>query len=125
MFASLPQRSVLRIAGRVRSVSADAMIDSRSGMTDHLARIQVDDDQLAQAAPGVELTPGMPAEVFITTTRTDAPAVTSPADQPGLRALLREKLTSAGKPLRLKPGLRHRGSRMPLRRADFHDRDRR
>jgi hypothetical protein len=61
MFASLPQRSVLRIAGRVRSVSADAMIDSRSGMTDHLARIQVDDDQLAQAAPGVELTPGMPA----------------------------------------------------------------
>jgi hypothetical protein len=58
MFASLPQRSVLRIAGRVRSVSADAMIDSRSGMTDHLARIQVDDDQLAQAAPGVELTPG-------------------------------------------------------------------
>ena len=68
MFPSLPQRSVLRIAGRVRSVSADAMIDDRSGMTYYLARIQVDRDQLAQAAPGVQLTPGMPAEVFITTT---------------------------------------------------------
>ena len=68
MFPSLPQRSVLRIAGRVRSVSADAMVDDQSGMTYYLARIQVDRDQLAQAAPGVELTPGMPAEVFITTT---------------------------------------------------------
>jgi HlyD family secretion protein len=68
MFPLPPQRSVLRIAGRVRSTSADAMIDSQSGMTNYLARVQVDGDQLAQAAPSVELTPGMRAEVFITTT---------------------------------------------------------
>jgi HlyD family type I secretion membrane fusion protein len=68
MFPSLPRRTVPRIAGQVRSVSADALIEERSGMTYYLAKVQVDRDQLAEATPGVELTPGMPAEVFIATT---------------------------------------------------------
>jgi HlyD family secretion protein len=68
MFPSLPQRTVPRIGGRVRSVSADALIEERSGMSYYLAKVQVDRDQLAEAAPGLELTPGMPAEVFIATT---------------------------------------------------------
>jgi HlyD family secretion protein len=67
MFPSLPQRTLLRIAGQVRSVSADALTEQRSGTTYYLATIQVDRDQLAEAAPGVDLTPGMPAEVFIAT----------------------------------------------------------
>jgi HlyD family secretion protein len=68
MFPSLPQRTVPRIGGRVRSVSADALIEERSGTSYYLAKVQVDRDQLAEAAPGLELTPGMPAEVFIATT---------------------------------------------------------
>jgi HlyD family secretion protein len=68
MFPSLPQRRVPRIAGRVRSVSADALIEERSGIAYYLAKVKIDRDQLAEAAPGIELTPGMPAEVFIATT---------------------------------------------------------
>jgi HlyD family secretion protein len=68
MFPTLPQRTVPRIAGRVRSVSADALIEERSGMAYYLAKVQVDRDQFVEAAPGVQLTPGMPAEVFIATT---------------------------------------------------------
>jgi HlyD family secretion protein len=67
MFPSLPQRGLPQIAGRVRSVSADALTEQRSGTTYYLAAIRVDRDQLAKAAPGVQLTPGMPAEVFIAT----------------------------------------------------------
>jgi HlyD family type I secretion membrane fusion protein len=68
MFPSLPQRQLLRIAGRVESVSADALIDEETGETHYQAKVTVDRGDLAQAAPGVELTPGMPAEVFIATT---------------------------------------------------------
>jgi HlyD family secretion protein len=68
MFPSLPQRQLLRIAGEVESVSADALTDEESGETYYRAKVTVDRDHLALAAPGVELTPGMPAEVFIATT---------------------------------------------------------
>ena len=68
MFPSLPQRQLLRIAGLVESISADALTDERTGQTYYRAKVTVDRGDLAQAAPGVELTPGMPAEVFIATT---------------------------------------------------------
>jgi HlyD family type I secretion membrane fusion protein len=68
MFPSLPQRQLLRIAGVVESVSADALTDEDGGQTYYRAKVTVDRDDLARAAPGVELTPGMPAEVFIATT---------------------------------------------------------
>jgi HlyD family secretion protein len=68
MFPSLPQRQLLRIAGMVESVSADALTDEHSGETYYRAKVTVDRDDLALAAPGVELTPGMPAEAFIATT---------------------------------------------------------
>jgi HlyD family secretion protein len=64
----LPQRQLLRIAGVVESVSADALTDEDSRETYYRAKVTVDRGDLAQAAPGVELTPGMPAEVFIATT---------------------------------------------------------
>jgi HlyD family secretion protein len=68
MFPSLPQRQLLRIAGIVESVSADALTDEQSGETYYRAKVTVDRGHLALAAPGVELIPGMPAEVFIATT---------------------------------------------------------
>jgi HlyD family secretion protein len=68
MFPSLPQRQLLRIAGEVESVSADALTDEHSGETYYRAKVTVDRGDLALAPPGVELVPGMPAEVFIATT---------------------------------------------------------
>ena len=58
----------MRIAGLVESVSADALTDEATGETYYQAKVTVDRGDLARAAPGVELTPGMPAEVFIATT---------------------------------------------------------
>ena len=37
-------------------------------MSYYLAKVEVDRGQFVEAAPGVQLTPGMPAEVFIATT---------------------------------------------------------
>jgi HlyD family secretion protein len=68
MFPSLPQRQLLRIAGVVESVSADALTDEETGETYYQTKVRVDRGDLARAAPGVELTPGIPAEVFIATT---------------------------------------------------------
>ncbi len=68
MFPSLPQRRLLRIDGLVESVSADALTDEHTGQAFYRAKVRVDRGDLARAAPGLELTPGMPAEVFIATT---------------------------------------------------------
>ena len=67
VFPSYPQRHLLRIDGRVTHVSADALEDERSGEPYYLAKIEVDRAQLQTVAPEIELTPGLPAEVFITT----------------------------------------------------------
>jgi HlyD family secretion protein/epimerase transport system membrane fusion protein len=61
------QRHLPRIEGRVRQVSADAIVDPHSGERYFEARIEVDPAQLAGLGPDVALTPGMPAEVYITT----------------------------------------------------------
>jgi HlyD family type I secretion membrane fusion protein len=65
-FPSLPQRRVMRIEGRVTSISADAMTDPTTQASYFLGRIEVDREALL-AAGNVELTPGMPAEVYIET----------------------------------------------------------
>jgi HlyD family secretion protein len=59
-------RHLPRIEGRVRQVSADAIVDPHSGERYFEARIEVDPAQLAALEPAIELTPGMPAEVYIT-----------------------------------------------------------
>ena len=61
------QRHLPRIDGRVRQVSADAIVDPHSGERYFEARIEVDAEQLAALEPAIELSPGMPAEVYITT----------------------------------------------------------
>lgn len=54
--------------GRVISVSADRLIEGRSGEAYYLARIELTDDP-NEVLPGAALYPGMPAEVMILTGR--------------------------------------------------------
>ena len=58
------QRSATPMNGRVLSVSADNIIDERTGQAYYLARIKLDKDP-AEAGNGVSLYPGMQAEVMI------------------------------------------------------------
>jgi HlyD family type I secretion membrane fusion protein len=67
VFPSYPQRYQTRIEGKVILVSGDAFEDQRSGAPFYLTKVRIDDDQMKLLAPGIELTPGMPAEVFIQT----------------------------------------------------------
>ncbi len=60
-------RHLPRIEGRVRTISADAIVDPHTGERYFEARIEVDPEQLAALEPKVELTSGMPAEVYIMT----------------------------------------------------------
>lgn len=52
--------------GRVLSVSADNIIDERTGQAYYLARIKLDKDP-AQVGNGISLYPSMQAEVMIVT----------------------------------------------------------
>jgi HlyD family secretion protein len=61
------QRHLPRIEGRVRQLSADVIVDPHDGERYFEARIEVDAAQLAAIRPAIELSPGMPAEVYITT----------------------------------------------------------
>jgi HlyD family secretion protein len=61
------QRHLPRIEGRVRQVSADAIVDPHTGERYFQARIEVDPAQLAALDPPIELAAGMPAEVYIMT----------------------------------------------------------
>jgi HlyD family type I secretion membrane fusion protein len=67
IFPSIPQRNLHRIDARVRSVSADAFEDEKSGERFYTAKIEIDREQLERLDPNVVLTPGMPAEAFIST----------------------------------------------------------
>jgi HlyD family secretion protein len=61
------QRHMPQIRGRVRQISADAITDPQTGQRFFEARIEIDRHQLAALEPALELTAGMPAEVYITT----------------------------------------------------------
>jgi multidrug efflux pump subunit AcrA (membrane-fusion protein) len=56
-----------QIHGTVRRVSADAITDPQSGRRFYEIRVEVDRAQLAALGPEIKLTPGMPAEVYVTT----------------------------------------------------------
>lgn len=60
-------RSLPRVEGRLRDVSADAILDEKTGRAHYRAKVTVGREELAKLGPGIALTPGMPAEVFITT----------------------------------------------------------
>ena len=66
-FTAYSSRSTPRIAGVVRSVSADRLLDPHTHEPYYLARVSVDRQMLQQLAPEVDLIPGMPADVLIVT----------------------------------------------------------
>jgi len=67
MFPSYPQRHLARIPAHVLQVSADSLEDKRTGERYYGAKVEVDRADLMESAPQIEMTPGLPAEVFITT----------------------------------------------------------
>lgn len=67
MFPSYPQRNMPRIEGQLVHVSPDSFQDERTGERYYQARVEVDRTELQALAPQIELTPGLPAEVFIET----------------------------------------------------------
>ena len=60
-------KKVPKLAGTVRSVSADALMDEATGMHYFLARIQLNQDDISRLKTTLTLNPGMPAQVFIMT----------------------------------------------------------
>lgn len=64
-------RSTPTIAGQVTQVSADRLLDNRSGSPYFLAQIRIADGELA-ALPEIKLYPGMPTSVMIPTVERSA-----------------------------------------------------
>lgn len=67
MFPSYALRHMKRIDGEVVALSADVIEDERSGERYYSAEVLVERDHLESIAPDIELTPGLPAQVFIAT----------------------------------------------------------
>ena len=89
-FTAFSQRNAIPMDGRVLSVSADNLIDERTGESYYLARIKLDKDP-ADVMDGVRLYPGMQAEVMIVTgSRTALEYFLSPITQSMNRALREE-----------------------------------
>lgn len=63
---SLASYRLPRIAGIVRTISADRIVEERTGQAYYLARVEVPADEM-QKIGDAELIPGMPAEVLIVT----------------------------------------------------------
>jgi HlyD family type I secretion membrane fusion protein len=61
------QRNLPQIQGILRSVSADRLVDDRTGEAYFLAKIEVDEAALRFSGQELELMPGMSADVFILT----------------------------------------------------------
>ena len=86
-FTAFNQRNAVPMDGRVISVSADNLVDERTGEAYYLARIKLDQDP-ADFLDGVRLYPGMQAEVMIVTgSRTALEYILSPVRQSMGRAL--------------------------------------
>lgn len=65
-FTSYKQRVIPLIHGEVATVSADRLTDEKTGKPYYVAEVSVDPDELA-ASPEIQLYPGMPATVMVTT----------------------------------------------------------
>lgn len=62
---SFSQRNTKPVPGTVLTISADRLVDERTGVPYYLARIALDPE--AEELSGMRITPGMPAEVMIVT----------------------------------------------------------
>jgi len=67
MFSAFQRRYLKRIKGEVVQVSADAFSDENTGERFYLVDVKIDRAHLEEVAPELELTAGMPADIFITT----------------------------------------------------------
>ena len=64
--SAFDQQTTPELFGTLESISADRLEDPRLGEPYFLARIRIEEDETSRLA-GLELVPGMPAEVFIET----------------------------------------------------------
>lgn len=60
-------RKVSPLQATVTNVSADQIVDPKSGQGYFKADLKIDPAELAKLPKGTKLTPGMPAQVMITT----------------------------------------------------------
>lgn len=91
ILSAYTQRNLPQIFGVVKSVSADRLIDERTGEPYFLAKVFVDDAAAADLESDVTLSPGMPVDVMILTgERTMLDYLLSPFAN-SLRASFREK----------------------------------
>jgi HlyD family secretion protein/epimerase transport system membrane fusion protein len=67
LFPAYGQRNLPQIFGKLRSISADRMINEHTGEPYFLAKVEVEQSGLEQIAPDIVLSPGMPADVMILT----------------------------------------------------------
>ncbi|MFT7286680.1 MAG: epimerase transport system membrane fusion protein [Halieaceae bacterium] len=83
-------KNAYTIIGTLDRVSADALLDEQSGMSYFSARIIISDEELGRLE-GLQLLPGMPAEVFINTgERTLLQYLITPASNMFARSLIEE-----------------------------------
>jgi HlyD family type I secretion membrane fusion protein len=67
MLSAYSQRNMPEIEGQVRTVSADRIVDERTGEAYYLARVEVPPHELNRLNADIKLIPGMPADVMIAT----------------------------------------------------------
>jgi len=67
LLTAYTQRNLPQIYGTLRSISADRLIDDRTGEPYFLAKVLVDPEEIEQLGGDVELITGMPADVMILT----------------------------------------------------------
>jgi epimerase transport system membrane fusion protein len=83
-------KNAYTIIGTLNRVSADALLDEQTGLTYFSARIVISKEELARLE-GLQLLPGMPAEVFINTgERTLFQYLITPASNMFARSLIEE-----------------------------------
>ncbi len=88
--SSFNSKSVPTLYGTVLSISADAVQDRNTGASFYQARIELNPESLADLQ-GLELIPGMPAEVFIATgSRTFLQYVMKPLSNAVARSLIED-----------------------------------
>lgn len=91
VLSAYKRRHMPRIEGALEYVSADSLMDERTGAHYFLARVAVNEEAIRKLAPNVKLSAGMPAEVMISTGKqTMFDYIVGPINQT-LRRSFREK----------------------------------
>jgi HlyD family type I secretion membrane fusion protein len=74
-----PQRELPKLNSTLESVSADAIVDSKTGSTYYVGKMRITEEELKRLGDNVGLVPGMPVQAMIqTSTRTFVEYLLSP-----------------------------------------------